>query len=51
MQEDIDDVFEETESLDQELLAAVAATAVDDADEDVTAPAPDSDGPVDEIEE
>jgi DNA-directed RNA polymerase subunit omega len=51
MQEDIDNVFEETESLDQELLAAVAATEVEDAAEDVTAPAPDSDGPADEIEE
>jgi len=51
MQEDIDDVFEETESLDQELLAAVAATEADDGDEAVTAPAPDSDSPADEVEE
>jgi len=45
MQEDIAEVFEETDSIDAELLAAVAATVSEDEDQDVTAVAPDSDGP------
>lgn len=51
MQDDIAEVFEETDTVDEELLAAVAATTSEEEDQDVTAVAPDSDGPASEEEQ
>lgn len=49
MQEDIAEVFEETDSsLDEELMAAVAATTATESEEDIVDPTLDSDGPAED---